>query len=87
MPVAGLFTGEGTIGKLAKLWSVVFAFNVLGTIAFSYLVAMFAGAPITWMQWLTSFLNPATIGNTVGGVVFVAGLRGLQARSEVGGTS
>ena len=42
---------------------------------------MFAGAPITWLRWLTAFLIPAVIGNAIGGVIFVTGLRGVQARS------
>jgi formate/nitrite transporter FocA (FNT family) len=43
---------------------------------------MFAGAPITWTGWLTAFLAPAVVGNALGGVVFVTGLKGFQARSR-----
>ncbi len=166
-PVAGLLAGEGTIGKLAKRWTVVLTANIVGAIIFcalaahstivfdpykavyremglplvshpflqamlagvfggwlialtawlietveggaarlliiyivTYLVvglqlyhciigsievllAMFAGASITWMSWLTAFLAPAVIGNVIGGVTFVTGLRGVQARSGV----
>lgn len=52
---------------------------VIGSI--EVLLAMFAGAPITWLDWLTEFLAPAVLGNTVGAVVFVTGLKGFQARS------
>jgi formate/nitrite transporter FocA (FNT family) len=48
------------------------------------LLGMFAGAPITWGSWLGSFLLPTTIGNIVGGVIFVTGLKGLQAKSARG---
>lgn len=53
--------------------------SVIGSI--DVLLAMFAGAPITWLQWLTAFLLPAVIGNTIGGVVVVTALKGFQARS------
>jgi len=164
-PVVGILTGEGTVGKVIRRWSIVLVCNIIGSIIFSVLVAhtgivfdpytaiyremgmglvthpflqaalagvfggwlvallswllqategsathflmtyvvtyllvgltlyhcvigstevllgMFAGAPITWLTWLTSFLLPAVIGNTVGAVVFVTALKGFQARS------
>jgi formate/nitrite transporter FocA (FNT family) len=51
--------------------------SIIGSI--EVLTAMFAGAPITWVDWITRFLIPALIGNAIGGVVFVAGLKGFQA--------
>jgi formate/nitrite transporter FocA (FNT family) len=51
--------------------------SIIGSI--EVLTAMFAGAPITWVDWFTRFLIPALIGNAIGGVVFVAGLKGFQA--------
>lgn len=51
--------------------------SIIGSI--EVLVAMFAGAPITWGDWLTRFLVPALIGNAIGGAVFVTGLKGFQA--------
>lgn len=165
-PVAGILSGEGTIGKLLRRWAVVLGCNVVGTIVFSLfaahtaivfdpyraiyramglalvdhsflqavlaavfggwlvalmawllqatkggvahilviyvvtyllvglqlyhcvigsievLLGMFAGAPITWERWFTAFLAPAVIGNTIGGVIFVTGLKGVQARSR-----
>jgi len=57
---------------------------VIGSI--EVLLAMFAGAPITWLSWLTAFLAPAVLGNIIGGVTFVTGLRGFQARSGVQST-
>lgn len=53
--------------------------SVIGSI--EVLLAMFAGAPITWTTWLTAFLIPAVLGNAVGGVVFVTALKGFQAKS------
>jgi len=52
---------------------------IIGSIA--VLMAMFAGAPITWLHWFTEFLAPAVLGNVIGGVTFVTCLRGFQARS------
>jgi formate/nitrite transporter FocA (FNT family) len=54
---------------------------VIGSI--DVLLAMFAGAPITWARWLTAFLAPAVVGNAIGGVIFVTGLKAFQARSRV----
>jgi formate/nitrite transporter FocA (FNT family) len=54
---------------------------VIGSI--DVLLAMFADAPITWARWLTAFLAPAVLGNAIGGVIFVTGLKGFQARSRV----
>lgn len=45
------------------------------------LLGMFAGAPVTWLDWLGHFLLPTTVGNIIGGVTFVTGLKGLQAWS------
>lgn len=53
---------------------------IIGSI--EVLLALFAGAPITWGEWITAFLAPAVIGNIIGGVVFVTGLKGFQARSN-----
>jgi len=52
---------------------------VIGSI--EVLLGMFAGAPITWADWLSRFLAPAVVGNTSGAVVFVTGLKAFQARS------
>ncbi len=165
VPLIGVLSGDGSIRKVARRWSIVLACNIAGTIIFSVLVShtavvfdpyksvyqtmgieltnqpflqaalagvfggwlvallswllsatdgsashflltyvttyllvalalyhcvigstevllgMFAGAPITWADWLTRFLAPAVLGNTVGAVVFVTGLKAFQARS------
>jgi len=50
-------------------------------VSIEVLMAMFAGAPISWLRWFTGFLAPAVVGNVIGGVTFVTCLRGFQARS------
>lgn len=45
-------------------------------------MAMFAGAPITWADWLLKFLCPAVVGNTIGGVIFVTVFHGVQAKTQ-----
>jgi len=52
---------------------------VIGSI--EVLLGMFAGAPISWADWISRFLAPAVVGNTIGAVVFVTGLKAFQARS------
>lgn len=49
------------------------------------LMGMFGGAPITWADWLLKFLLPTTLGNIIGGVTFVTGLKGFQAASNQSG--
>ena len=45
------------------------------------LLGMFAGGPITWASWFGAFLAPAVLGNALGGVFFVTGMKAFQARS------
>jgi formate/nitrite transporter FocA (FNT family) len=52
---------------------------IIGSI--EVLLAIPAGAPIDVTRWLTAFLLPAVIGNTLGGVILVTALKGYQARS------
>lgn len=51
--------------------------SIIGSV--EVLLGMFAGAPITWATWLTRFLIPVVLGNALGGVFFVAGLKGFQS--------
>ncbi|CAH8290874.1 formate/nitrite transporter [Mariniflexile fucanivorans] len=67
---------KDTVGKIFAIWLPVMAFVTLGfehSIANMYFIplAIFEGAPITWMHFFESNLVPATLGNIVGGVVFV----------------
>ncbi|WP_372757629.1 formate/nitrite transporter family protein [Mariniflexile sp.] len=67
---------KDTVGKIFGIWLPVMAFVTLGfehSIANMYFIplAIFEGAPITWMHFFESNLIPATLGNIVGGVIFV----------------
>lgn len=53
---------------------------IIGSI--EVLLGMLAGAPIDVLRWLTAFLLPAVIGNTLGGVILVTALKGYQSRSR-----
>ncbi|WMI68112.1 formate/nitrite transporter family protein [Mangrovimonas sp. YM274] len=65
-----------TIGKIVAIWIPVMAFVTMGfehSIANMYFIplAIFEGADITWSTFFTSNLIPATLGNIVGGALFV----------------
>lgn len=65
-----------TIGKIFAIWLPVMAFVTMGfehSIANMFFIplAIFEGVDITWTTFLVKNLIPATIGNIVGGGVFV----------------
>ncbi|MFH6769862.1 formate/nitrite transporter family protein [Gaetbulibacter aquiaggeris] len=67
---------KGTIGKILGIWLPVMAFVTMGfehSIANMYFIplAIFEGVDITWTTFLVKNLIPATLGNIVGGAVFV----------------
>lgn len=67
---------DGT-GKILALWIPVMSFVVLGfehSIANMFFIpaAMFSGAEITVVEFITNNLIPATIGNIIGGAILVA---------------
>ena len=67
---------KDTVGKIFAIWLPVMAFVTLGfehSVANMYFIplAIFEGAPITWLHFFESNLVPATLGNIVGGVLFV----------------
>lgn len=67
---------KDTTGKIFAIWLPVMAFVTMGfehSIANMYFIplAIFEGAPITWAHFFESNLIPATLGNIVGGVLFV----------------
>jgi formate/nitrite transporter FocA (FNT family) len=80
---------EATHGDLAHILVIyVTAYLIAGLGLFhciigsaEVLLAMFAGAPITWDDWLLRFLAPVTLGNIIGGAVFVTVLKGVQAKA------
>ncbi|PID43467.1 MAG: formate transporter [Proteobacteria bacterium] len=63
-------------GKILAIWFPVMAFVTLGfehSIANMFFIplAIFEGAEITWFTFVTANLIPATLGNIVGGGLFV----------------
>lgn len=67
---------KNTAGKILAIWLPVMAFVVMGfehSIANMYFIplAIFEGADITWTTFVIKNLIPATLGNIVGGALFV----------------
>ena len=67
---------KDTTGKMLAIWLPVMAFVTMGfehSIANMYFIplAIFEGADITWATFIVKNLIPATLGNIVGGVLFV----------------
>ena len=70
------FAGKDLFGKCVGIWGPVMIFVTLGyehSIANMFFIpaAIYSGADITWLQFLTDNLIAATLGNIVGGAVFV----------------
>lgn len=70
------FAGRDTISKCLGIWVPVMIFVTLGyehSIANMFFIpaAIYSGADITWSQFVLDNLIPATLGNIVGGAVFV----------------
>lgn len=71
------YAAKEVIGKCAAIWIPVMLFVTLGfehSVANMFFVpaAIYTGAAITWGEFLLNNLLPATIGNIIGGAVFVA---------------
>jgi formate/nitrite transporter len=67
---------KDTTGKIIAIWWPVMAFVTMGfehSIANMFFIplAIFEGADITWVTFIVKNLIPATLGNIVGGAVFV----------------
>lgn len=67
---------KDTTGKIFAIWLPVMAFVAIGfehSIANMYFIplAIFEGADITWTTFIFKNLIPATLGNIVGGALFV----------------
>ena len=70
------YAAKDVTGKLLGLWVPVMMFVTLGyehSIANMFFIpaAIFTGAPITWLDFITVNLIPSTLGNIVGGALFV----------------
>lgn len=70
------FSARDVVGKSIALWVPVMAFVTMGfehSIANMFFIpsAIFYGSDISWSQFIIQNLIPATLGNIVGGGVFV----------------
>lgn len=70
------YAGKDIIGKSIGIWVPVMLFVTLGyehSIANMFFIptAIYSGADISWCQFIFDNLIPATIGNIVGGAVFI----------------
>ena len=70
------YAGKDIIGKSLGIWVPVMLFVTLGyehSIANMFFIptAIYSGADITWSHFIIDNLIPATIGNIVGGAVFI----------------
>jgi formate/nitrite transporter len=78
---------KDTTGKILAIWFPVMAFVAMGfehSIANMYFIplAIFEGADITWTTFIVKNLIPATLGNIVGGALFVGMLYGYLFGKE-----
>ena len=70
------FAGKDIIGKSIGIWVPIMIFVTLGyehSIANMFFIpaAIYSGADISWWAFLADNLLPATLGNIIGGAVFV----------------
>lgn len=70
------YSAKDTIGKMAGIWFPVMGFVALGmehSIANMFFIpaALFSGLDATWGEFLVGNLVPATLGNIVGGALFI----------------
>ena len=71
------YAAKDVVGKCIGIWIPVMIFVTLGfehSIANMFFIptAIYMGSSITWGEFIINNLIPATIGNIIGGVVFVA---------------
>jgi len=69
-------SAEDTGGKMLGLWFPIMAFVAVGfehSVANMFFIpaGMFYGASVSWSQYLVGNLLPVTIGNIIGGALFV----------------
>ena len=75
----GMFMGymaKDIIGKSVAIWIPIMIFVVMGyehSIANMFFIpaAIYSGADITWVGFLSKNLLPATLGNIIGGMLLV----------------
>ena len=81
------FAAKSTTGKILGIWFPIMAFVAMGfehSIANMFFIptAIFYGADITWSAFFLNNLLPVTIGNIIGGALFVGGLYGYLYADE-----
>ncbi len=69
-------SADDVAGKIAAIWFPIMAFVAIGfehSVANMYFIpaGMFYGADVTWADFLVGNLVPVTLGNIIGGMVFV----------------
>ncbi len=85
-------SAEHISGKILGIWFPIMAFVACGfehSVANMYFVpaGMMLGAGVTWLQFLKWNLVPVTLGNIVGGFVFVGAAYSLCFRRELSPSS
>lgn len=73
------YKAKSVSGKMLAIWFPVMAFVAMGfehSIANQFFVplAIFSGADIGWLDFFSHNLLPVTLGNIVGGAIFVSGI-------------
>lgn len=68
---------DDVIGKILGIWFPIMAFVTIGfehSVANMFFIPLgiFLGAKVTWAQFFVNNLIPVTLGNIVGGAIFVA---------------
>lgn len=79
---------EGAAGKILGIWFPIMAFVACGfehSVANMYFVpaGIMLGAGVTWSQFLAWNLLPVTLGNIIGGLVFVGGVYSFCFQREL----
>jgi formate/nitrite transporter len=81
-------SADNTTGKVLGIWFPIMAFVACGfehSVANMYIVpaGMMLGAGVTWAQFLIWNLLPVTLGNILGGMVFVGGAYSFCFKGEL----
>jgi formate/nitrite transporter len=85
-------SSDNTTGKVLGIWFPIMAFVACGfehSVANMYIVpaGIMLGASITWPQFLLWNLLPVTLGNIVGGLIFVGAAYSFCFRRELSSSS
>jgi len=86
------FASKNMIGKFFGVWFPIMAFVACGfehSVANMYFIpaGIMMGAKVSWVQFTQWNLIPVTLGNIVGGLIFVAGAYFYSFQQELADTS